>query len=135
METMKLTKSELCKRTGISRPTLDSLLEGCDVKMRTIEAIAQALNVSVGFLFDEEQYNSITNNDKANYRKRDSSSTHTTEDLSTLMEKIELLEKLLAEKDNVISEKERLIADKERLIGILLNQSSGLIVTSPTKPQ
>jgi transcriptional regulator with XRE-family HTH domain len=103
MEAMKLTKSELCKRTGISRPTLDSLLEGGDVKMRTIEALAQALNVSVGFFFDGEHHNNITNNGNVHLQQQGSGNIQNAEEIATLKEKIELLEKLLAEKERVIS--------------------------------
>jgi transcriptional regulator with XRE-family HTH domain len=103
MEAMKLTKSELCKRTGISRPTLDALLEGGDVKMRTIEAIAQALNVSVGFFFDGEHHNNITNNGNVHLQQQGSGNIQNAEEIATLKEKIELLEKLLAEKERVIS--------------------------------
>lgn len=54
MEEGKITKAKLCSATGIARTTLDSILNGSDAKISTIEAISKTLNVRIGFLFDEE---------------------------------------------------------------------------------
>ena len=51
----KTTKASLIKKTGISRPTLDSILDGKDFKVSNLEKIADALCVSVGYFFDEEE--------------------------------------------------------------------------------
>lgn len=48
------TKASIIKKTGISRPALDSILDGNDFKVSNLEKIAKALNVSVGYFFDEE---------------------------------------------------------------------------------
>lgn len=50
----KTTKASIIKKTGISRPALDSILEGNDFKVSNLEKIARALCVSVGYFFDEE---------------------------------------------------------------------------------
>ena len=50
----KTTKASIIKKTGISRPALDSILEGNDFKVSNLEKIASALCVSVGYFFDEE---------------------------------------------------------------------------------
>ncbi len=49
-----ITKTKLCSATGIARTTLDAILNGSDAKISTIEAISKALNIKIGFLFDEE---------------------------------------------------------------------------------
>ena len=50
----KFTKAKLCSTLGIARTTLDSILNGSDTKISTIESISKVLNVKIGFLFDEE---------------------------------------------------------------------------------
>lgn len=50
----KITKASIIKKTGISRPALDSILDGNDFKVSNLEKIASALCVSVGYFFDEE---------------------------------------------------------------------------------
>lgn len=50
----KITKAMIIKATGISRPALDAILEGNDFKVSNLEKIAKALNVKVGYFFDEE---------------------------------------------------------------------------------
>lgn len=50
----KFTKAKVIKATGISRPALDSILAGNDFKVSNLEKLARALNVKIGFLFDEE---------------------------------------------------------------------------------
>lgn len=49
-----VTKSYILKKTGLTRPTLDSILDGNDFKVSNLEKIAAALNVKVGYFFDEE---------------------------------------------------------------------------------
>lgn len=48
------TKVQLCKISKISRPTLDSLLDGGDAKISTLVAVADSLKLRIGDLFDEE---------------------------------------------------------------------------------
>lgn len=50
----KITKASVVRQTGISRPTLDSILEGNDFKVSNLEKICQALCVRVGYFFDED---------------------------------------------------------------------------------
>lgn len=50
----KTTKASIIKKTGISRPALDAILEGNDFKVSNLEKIANALCVSVGYFFDED---------------------------------------------------------------------------------
>lgn len=55
IESTKISKARLCSQLHIARSTLDAILNGGDAKISTIEAIANALNVKIGFLFDEEE--------------------------------------------------------------------------------
>ncbi len=48
-----LSKSQLAAKCGVSRTTLDHILAGEDAKMSTAQALAGALGVRVGYLFDE----------------------------------------------------------------------------------
>lgn len=50
----KVSKAKLCSSTGIARTTLDAILNGSDTKVSTIESIASALNLRIGYLFDED---------------------------------------------------------------------------------
>lgn len=50
----KITKAYIIRKTGITRPTLDYILEGKDFKVSNLEKIADALKVPVGYFFDEE---------------------------------------------------------------------------------
>lgn len=49
----KITKAYIVKKADISRPALDSILAGNDFKVSNLEKIAAALNVPVGYFFDE----------------------------------------------------------------------------------
>lgn len=55
-----IMKAKIIKLTGISRPTLDSILDGNDFKVSNLEKIANALNIKVGYFFDEEITEHIT---------------------------------------------------------------------------
>lgn len=116
----KLNKNKIAELSGISRTTLDSALNGADVKISTLEKIAKVVGFSVGVLFDEQPQSeavTITNGSAAAVNvnapinapitaKSESAETH--------------LLALLAEKDKVLEEKEKMIQEKERLIQILL---------------
>ena len=48
------TKVQIAEMCGFSRVTLDNALQGADVKISTIEAIAKVLSVSPSVFFDGE---------------------------------------------------------------------------------
>lgn len=48
----KLSKIDIASRMKVSRTTLDNLLNGADVKVSTIENLADVLGVSVAEFFD-----------------------------------------------------------------------------------
>lgn len=48
----KLSKIDIASKMKVSRTTLDNLLNGADVKVSTIESLAEVLGVSVAEFFD-----------------------------------------------------------------------------------
>jgi transcriptional regulator with XRE-family HTH domain len=50
----KLSKTEICSKCGFTRPTLDNVLSGSDIKISTIVSLAEFFKVSIGYFFDEE---------------------------------------------------------------------------------
>lgn len=48
----KLDKKTIAERCGVSRTTIDNLLSGADVKISTIEKLADVLSVPAGSFFD-----------------------------------------------------------------------------------
>ena len=53
VEESKLNKVQIAERCGFTRVTLDNALQGADVKVSTIEALAKVLCVSAATFFDE----------------------------------------------------------------------------------
>lgn len=47
----KLGKAQVAEKAGISRTTLDNALNGADIKISTIESLADVLGVSPGVFF------------------------------------------------------------------------------------
>lgn len=102
MSDAKITKAGLCSRTKISRTTLDAILGGSDAKISTIENIAKALNISIGYLFDEEL---IGNSAIAHGHSvaAINSEISVGENVVILAERVKHLEELLAEKERLIT--------------------------------
>lgn len=59
----KTTKADLIQCTGISRPTIDAILDGKDFKVSNLEKIASALHVNVGYFFAEKLQNKAAGRD------------------------------------------------------------------------
>ena len=57
----KLSKTDICSKCGFTRPTLNSVLSGADVKISTIISLADFFNVSVGYFFDEDDSKNLSN--------------------------------------------------------------------------
>lgn len=51
----KLSKIDIASRMKVSRTTLDNLLNGADVKVSTVENLAEVLGVDVADFFCSEQ--------------------------------------------------------------------------------
>ena len=56
----KLSKTDICGKCGFTRPTLDNVLAGADVKMSTIVSLSNFFNIPIGYLFDEEINNEMS---------------------------------------------------------------------------
>lgn len=122
MSSKKISKTKLCATTGIARTTLDAILNGSDAKISTIESLSKALNLRIGFLFDEE----ITEIREAgrdyvekgkieHYGAENNGSGTIVVGDAILAEKVKSLETLVAEKDARIEElKERIEELKTR---------------------
>lgn len=62
IEASKISKSDISKLTKVSRTTIENLLSGADVKVSTIENLANVLNVPVGYFFDDGNFIQISAN-------------------------------------------------------------------------
>ena len=68
IETSKLNNREIADACNVSPTTLYNLLNGSDVKVSTLEALAKVLGVKIGYLFDEEPA-AVNETELMNYRK------------------------------------------------------------------
>lgn len=111
----KITKAYVIKKTGISRPALDSILDGNDFKVSNLEKIADALNVSVGFFFDDTPHKTEVHTEGDYSPASDTGNVSVVVGDAVLAERVKSLEALVAEKDQRINElKERINELKEK---------------------
>ena len=107
-EESKYTKRDFCKKCGFTRPTLDGLLDGADVKVSTVEAFAKLLGIPVTdfFITDDAAASStaVINSDHSNAAGRDVSIIH-----QASSEEAALLRRLCDEKDERIKELKEMI--------------------------
>ena len=116
----KLNKNRIAELSGISRTTLDSALKGADIKISTLEKIANVIGINVSLLFDElPQAESVTITNGSAAAVNVNAPINAPITAQSGNEESHLLA-LLAEKDKVLEEKEKMIQEKERLIQILL---------------
>ena len=116
----KLNKNRIAELSGISRTTLDSALKGADIKISTLEKIANVIGIKVSLLFD-----GITQSDSVTITNGSAAAVNVNAPINAPItaqsgHEESHLRALLSEKDKVLAEKERMIAEKERLIQILL---------------
>lgn len=115
----KITKARVVKKTGISRPTLDSILLGNDFKVSNLEKIAEALNVKVGYFFDEEEKTEIRNAGR-DYVEKGKIEHHGTENNAPSTAVNSDLEKENAElKKEIYETKQKLITAQEKIIELM----------------
>lgn len=109
----KGARSELIRKAGISRPTLDAILSGGDFKVTTLEKIANAFNLPIGYFFDEElgtnirtagrdyleHHDEVFGNKNTQYNDKRISSTETE---NLLRKQVEVLEAHLKDKEEII---------------------------------
>lgn len=116
VNTSKYSKREIVNRCGFSRPTLDGLLKGGDVKISTLISFAQFFNMPISYFFDEETSKSVIGD---NNQINDSFAHHNINGVmgdQLLQERISHLEETISEKDARISEyKERISELKDRI--------------------
>lgn len=122
----KLNKNKIAELSGLSRTTLDAALNGADVKISTLEKIANVIGINVGILFDSSQHIesvTVTNGSAAAVNVNAPINAPITANAES---EERHLRNILAEKDKVLKEKDKLIQEKERLIQVLLksNQNS-----------
>lgn len=111
----KLGKARIAELSGISRTTLDSAINGADIKISTLERIANAIGVNAGIFFSCNEIEGVTiaNGSAAAVNvhapiNAPITSTNNAGESAVLQERVKLLEQLLEE--------------KERLIKVLLNK-------------
>lgn len=92
------TKAQVAKSVGLTRPTLDAILDGCDVRVSSLEKYAKFFELSPGYFFDGE------NNPEGSKGKVSS-------ELFTLRERIKLLEEIVKQQERVIMLYEKLNPD------------------------
>lgn len=54
MTELKISKAQLIKNSGLTRVTIDKILSGGEINVKTLESLANGLGVSIGFFFDDE---------------------------------------------------------------------------------
>jgi transcriptional regulator with XRE-family HTH domain len=112
-----LNKVQLAEKCLISRTTLDNVLSGSDAKISTIEALAKALGVNVGYFFDDCEPNNIaiaTKGGNAHVGNKYVNDGSVNEQLLT--ERISHLEKTLADKEQQLQDAKR---DSSRWLSML----------------
>lgn len=60
MNQSKVNNSNLASISGVSDVTVSKILNGADAKISTIEKIATALKVPVGYFFDDSTINQVS---------------------------------------------------------------------------
>lgn len=113
MNQRKINNSSLASLSGLSDVTISKILNGADAKISSIERIAEALKVPVGYFFDESSTNQI-NSGKSNVMVgRDNNGQIAVSECQDRLEdallEIEHLKEIIDGKDKLIDEKERLI--------------------------
>lgn len=106
IEGRKITKKSVIEGAGISKPTLDKILQGKNFKVSNLEKLARTLKVPVGYFFDDyetpgvvkveatAQYSAAANQGDASVVIGD----------DVMVEKIRALEAIVAEKEERIKE-------------------------------
>lgn len=105
LEDNKLAKVDIILKSGISKGTLDNLLQGKDVKVSTVECVCKVLGVNPAILFDDDTANSVVNSPHGIAAGRDAQLIHN----EASVQEVELLKKLCDEKDERIKELKEII--------------------------
>lgn len=115
MSELNITKAKLIKNSGLTRVTIDKILNGGEINVKTLEALAQGLGVKVGFFFDEDVENikqTQGNNgiqQNAGHDANNAANQEEHDELIRLREENRFLKQMLAERDETIKENRRLL--------------------------
>lgn len=119
MSQSKINNSSLASLSGLSDVTISKILNGADAKISSIERIAEALNVPVGYFFDDSVINQV-NSGKSNVLVgRDNNGQISVSECQDRLEDA-LLE--IEHLKDIIDGKDKLIDEKERLINVLMSK-------------
>lgn len=105
LEDNKLAKVDIILKSGVSKGTLDNLLQGKDVKVSTVESVCRVIGLNPSFLFDDNAANSVVNSPHAIAAGHDAQLIHN----EASIHEAELLQKLCDEKDERIKELKEII--------------------------
>lgn len=105
----KLGKARIAELSGISRTTLDSAINGADIKISTLERIANVIGVNAGIFFSSNEIEGVTidNGSASAVNVHDQintpiTSTNNSDEYAVLQERVKLLEQILYEKERLI---------------------------------
>lgn len=112
MNQTKVNNSNLASMSGVSDVTISKILNGADAKISTIEKIAEALKVPVGYFFDDSTINQANTGNSNVVVGRDNNGH------ISMSECQDRLEDALLE----IKHLKELNSEKERLIQVLLSK-------------
>ena len=105
LEDNKLAKVDIILKSGVSKGTLDNLLQGKDVKVSTVESVCRVIGLNPSILFDDNTANSVVNSPHGIAAGHDAQLIHN----EASVQEVELLKKLCDEKDERIKELKEII--------------------------
>ncbi len=119
MAQSKVNNSNLASMSGVSDVTISKILNGADAKISTIERIAEALKVPVGYFFDDSTISQVNTGSSNVVVGRDNNGHITMAECQNQLDDALKEVKHLKE---VIDAKDKLLQEKERLINVLMNK-------------
>lgn len=120
----KINNSNLALSSGLSDVTISKILNGADAKISSIEKIARALEVSVGYFFDESTSAQNSTGNSNVMVGRDNHGSISTAECQDKLDDALLEIKHLKE---VVDGKDKLLKEKERFVETILSfQKNGI---------
>lgn len=113
----RFTKVELSKQSGLSKMTIDKILKGGEVNVSSLESLANALGVKVGYFFDDEVKETVqeqTINGGQQNAGRDVNygmNMEEHDELIRLREEVKYIKQSLKDKDDRIADLKELIQE------------------------
>lgn len=106
IDALGITQRKLAELIGVTPQTINAILTAKDVRTSTIERIASVTNMPIGFFFSEEpdKQSAVANGDGsvAVTGNNNVAGNVTMGDAAVLQERINMLERLLEEKERTI---------------------------------